>query len=135
MSAEADQVRRGVNALVVLTAGGLLAELSLLGHWGSPVQGAPFVITILAASVAMGHLFGARVPRSVCWTVSGMCLLGGAFGVFEHMEHNWEFAAEIDATAGARELAWEAITGGNPALAPGAVGLLGMLGWLGMPAR
>ena len=110
---------------------GLVAELALLSHWESTPQIVPFALALLAALAAVVRLL--RPGPATLWPARGifaLCLLGGAFGIFEHLEHNWDFAAEIDATATTAMLLEEAITGGNPALAPGAFGLLGLMGLL-----
>jgi hypothetical protein len=124
-------LRRGLLVLALVTAVGLAAELVLLSHWESLPQILPFVLSGLATLVVVIRLMK-PVPATL-WpsrAVFAFCLLGGAFGVFEHLEHNWEFAAEIDASATPVTLVQEAITGANPALAPGALGLLGLLGLL-----
>jgi hypothetical protein len=123
-------LRRGILGLVVVGSLGVMLELALGEHWQSPVQLLPFVLGSLAAGAAVARLVG--VPRSL-WpsrVVFGVAVAGAAFGVWEHLEHNWAFAAEIDAAATTGELLKEAVMGANPALAPGALVLLGLFGAL-----
>lgn len=56
--------------------------------------------------------------------VMGLVTLGSFFGMFEHIEHNLEFALEIRPNAVASDVFVEALGGPNPLLAPG------ILAWL-----
>ena len=127
MSSEAG-LRRGLWILAGATFVGTAAELALIGHRESLVQGLPFVLCGIGA-VAAG--LGALQPRvGPLWavrTVAGFVLLGATFGIWEHLEHNHAFAAEIQPNATTSELLVLALTGASPLLAPGALGVGGAL--------
>jgi hypothetical protein len=121
-------LRRALLGLQGLTAAGLIAELLLTGHTESPPQ----LLPLGACGLSLGALAGlltraGQATLRVQRAVGGLCLLVGAFGVFEHLEHNFEFAAEIRPSASAVDLIGPALTGANPLLAPGAVAALGLL--------
>lgn len=117
------RLRRFLLLLTVGVCAGIALELAITGHTQSPVQLVPFVLCGLGALTAVLVLF---VPNRGSITalrvVMLLSLLGGAFGVFEHLEENVEFAMEIKpAQTQAAPLA-AALSGANPPLAPGALG-------------
>ena len=57
-------------------------------------------------------------------------LLVGAWGVYLHLHGNVEFALERDPSLSGAKLIWKALRGATPALAPGALAQLGLLGLL-----
>lgn len=123
--------RQLILALIVLGAVGLFAELLLLEHFDSLWQWAPLVS--LVGTVLTAVLVAVRPsPRTLraFRLVMAACVIFGAVGVFLHLKGNLEFELE-----GAPELAgwplyWAAIRGATPALAPGALAQLGLLGLL-----
>jgi hypothetical protein len=54
----------------------------------------------------------------------------GALGVYLHLAGNVEFALERDPSLSGVHLLWKALRGASPALAPGALAQLGLLGLL-----
>jgi hypothetical protein len=103
-------LRRAMLAGVVLGCGGTAAELALMGHAGSPVQGIPFGLCALGATGALAT--GLRPGAGTVWgmRITGALLIAGAaFGIFEH------------------ELIPATLRGAGPALAPGILALLGCL--------
>jgi hypothetical protein len=60
--------------------------------------------------------------------VMALCVVIGAVGVYLHYRGNVEFEVERDASLHGLRLFWEAIRGATPALAPGALAQLGLLG-------
>lgn len=109
----ADRLRAAIRGIAGGTCLGVAAELGLASHWESPPQVLPFVLAALG-------LFGAVRGGRTAVFLGASLGLGGLFGIWEHLEHNYTFAAEIDAHATTGQLAVEAVTGGNPLLAPGA---------------
>ncbi|MEZ4235291.1 MAG: hypothetical protein R3F59_03860 [Myxococcota bacterium] len=108
---------------------GAAAELVLAEHWEEPVQIVPFVLAGLGASAAA--LLWLRPSRAVVLAVRAVMaalVLGGAFGMWEHLEHNYGFEAEIRPEATTGQLAVAALFGANPLLAPGVLAGLGLLG-------
>jgi hypothetical protein len=57
-------------------------------------------------------------------------LLVGLLGVILHLKGNIEFATERDPSLSGIKLMWKALRGATPALAPGALAQLGLLGLL-----
>lgn len=117
------RLRRFLLLLSVGLCAGIALELALTGHTQTPMQFVPFVLCGLGALVAALVLFApSRSSIIALRVVMLLSLLGGAFGVFEHLEENVEFAMEIKpAQTQAAPLA-AALSGANPPLAPGALG-------------
>jgi phosphotransferase system glucose/maltose/N-acetylglucosamine-specific IIC component len=122
-------IRRILLALVLLGAAGLLAELALLEHFDSAAQWIPLalLVVVLGAAVAVGVR---RDPRTVRFfqAVMALCVVTGAVGIYLHYRGNVEFELERDGSLRGLRLFWEAIRGATPALAPGALSQLGLLG-------
>jgi len=118
-------------ALFLVGAVGLLAELLLLEHLESLQQRIPLVG--LSASLPAATLVLLR-PSSkavqVFRALSAAMALSGLIGIYYHLTGNIEFELEMRPTLGGLELAKEALKGATPALAPGAMAQLGLLGLL-----
>ena len=123
--------RRLVLALVVIGALGLLTELLLIEHFEDAWQWAP--LASLTATVLASAAVAWRPSPATLRTfqvVMAACVIFGVVGVVLHLKGNMEFELE-----GAPELrGWplyrETIMGATPALAPGALAQLGLLGLL-----
>ena len=114
-------------AIAAFIAVGTALELGLEGHWESPVQIVPFVFAGSCGAVAAlglaepsGHVRGRRI-------VGGLSVIAAIFGIWEHLEHNAMFEAEIRPNADASTVWLAAISGGNPLLAPGVTAAMGLL--------
>jgi hypothetical protein len=103
-------------------------ELLLQGHTESPVQALPFVACAvgLLGAATFARRPGRRSAR-LLRLAAGLGALLGAFGTFEHLEHNYAFEAEIRPSAPAADLVLAALTGASPPLAPGALVLVAAL--------
>ncbi len=124
-------LRRLLLLLVLFGAAGLVAELLLLEHWDDPWQWTPLVL--LGLVLAVGGLLARRpVPGLLraFRALMGACLAAGVLGVYLHYRGNVEFELERDPTLAGFALLWEAVRGATPALAPGALAQLGLLGLL-----
>ncbi len=121
--------RRILLALVALTTLGLTLELVLLEHTESVWQWAPFgVLAAGLASVAVvARRPSARAVRAF-QGVMALFIVTGALGVLLHYQGNVEFELERDPSARGLVLLWRSLTGATPALAPGALAQLGLLG-------
>ena len=129
--AEATLLRRALVAIVVLGTAGLLAELALLEHWDDPWQWAPLVL--LGAGFLLSVAAAVRPGRRLLRAFEGLMalyLLAGLAGVLLHYRGNVEFEREREPSLGGLRLVWEAARGATPALAPGALAQLGLLGLL-----
>ena len=113
----------------MLGAVGLLVELALLEHFDSIMQWIPLallaLVVVAAGSVGLSRTSGAfRFFRAVM----ALCVVTGVVGVILHYRGNVEFEIERDGSLHGLRLFWEAIRGATPALAPGALTQLGLLG-------
>ena len=123
------EIRRLLLALVLFVAAGLAAELLLLEHYESVWQWAPLVV--LAAVLATGTAAWTRPgPRSfgAFRAVMVVCLAAGLAGFVLHFKGNLEFALERDPELSGVALIWKCLRGATPALAPGALAQLGLMG-------
>lgn len=122
-------LRRILLALVLLGAVGLLTELALLEHFDSVSQWIPLALLVVVVGAVAG-VRARRGPRAVRFfqAVMTLCVVVGAIGIFLHYRGNVEFELERDGSLRGLALFWEAIRGATPALAPGALSQLGLLG-------
>jgi len=134
--------RRVLTWLGIGTALGACAELAMLRHWQGPGQLVPWgVLAVLLVAAAVWLVRRSVASARALQAVAVVAVLGSAFGVYEHVGANlavgslsgrygpgWE---SLPATA----QVWAAATGAvgaAPVLAPGMVGLAGVL--LGLAA-
>ena len=122
-------LRRALLALVLLGAAGLVLELLLLEHFESALQ---FIPLVLLAFVLVSATVLARRPSvravQIFRGVMLLCVVAGVVGVFLHYRGNVEFELERQPLRHGLDLFWKAIRGATPALAPGALSQLGLLG-------
>lgn len=107
---------------------GVLVELYFTEHTESLPQWIPFVLSGLGLVALVGVLV--RPQRAMILAlrgVMGLVTLGSFLGIFEHIEHNLEFALEIRPNAVASDVFFEALGGPNPLLAPGILALGALL--------
>lgn len=124
-------LRQLVLALVFTGIVGLEVELALLRHAESTQQWIPHVALLigLVSTVAVHVRPGLATLRSF-QAVMLIFLVVGALGVYLHVHGNVEFALERDPSLTGGSLIWKALRGATPALAPGALAQLGLLGLL-----
>ena len=122
-------LRQILLALVLLGAVGLLAELAFLEHFDSVSQWVPLalLVVVLGAVVTVRYRCG-RPALRFFQVVMALCVVTGAVGILLHYRGNVEFELERDGSIRGLRLFWEAIRGATPALAPGALSQLGLLG-------
>ena len=126
-------VRRLLLVLVGLGCIGLGAELVLLEHYDEWQQFIPLIA--LAAgllSLAAVAFRATRVSVRVFQLVMLAFVVAGALGVYLHYSGNVEFELEMDAEMAGLALVWSALRGATPALAPGALAQIGLLGLIAM---
>ena len=122
-------IRRIILALVLLGTVGLVPELVLLKHTESVTQFIPFVV--LGVGVVSGVLVWFRPTRRALRLFQGVMLLFvavGLLGLYFHFRGNVEFEQEQNPSLHGAALLWQALWGGIPTLAPGAMTQLGLLG-------
>lgn len=122
-------LRRALAVIVVVGAAGLTAELLLLEHYESAWQYTP--IALLVLTMATGMLALLRPGHGIIRTfqaVMALCIASGIVGVWLHYQGNVEWELERDAAMRGFTLLKEALMGATPALAPGAMIQLGLVG-------
>jgi hypothetical protein len=118
--------------LAILFVGlfGMGAELLLLQHTGSLWELVPVVLiglalVILAWHAITKHLASVRAVQSIM----GLFLMAGVAGIALHYQSSMEFKLETNPSLIGWALFWAVITAKTPpALAPGAMIQLGLLG-------
>lgn len=114
--------------LTVLVCVGVCAELILTGHDKEPLQFVPYILCGLAVIAALWVL--ARPSRNSIWALRALMVLmalGGLLGSYEHISGNLALAREVNAAKANAAVVKTALTGANPALAPGALGVTALL--------
>lgn len=128
-TSDASRLRRALLALVLLGACGLGAELFLLEHTESVWQWLP--LGALAAALAAGGAAALRPGRATVRFFQAamvLCVAVGVLGLYLHFDGNAAFERESDPVLGGWALLWRSLHGATPALAPGALVQLGLLG-------
>lgn len=120
-------------ALGVLLLGlvGTGTELFLLGHYEDRFQWAPLIM--LAAGVVAAALVAIRptVPLvTLLRAIMALYVPVAAAGLYLHIKSNVDFELEMRPSMEGFELLRESLTGAIPALAPGAMLQLGLIGLL-----
>lgn len=122
-------IRRMLLVLVLLGGAGLTAELVLLEHTEDAWQWAPFVV--LGGALLAGAALATRPTRATVrlfQALMALLVLTGLLGIYLHYRGNEAFELEMDEAARGLDLLWRALRGATPALAPGALVQLGLLG-------
>jgi hypothetical protein len=124
-------LRQILLAVVFIGIVGLGLELALLRHAESLTQWIPHVALMIGLLTAVAVYFrpGPLTLRAF-QVVMSIFLVVGVLGVYLHLRGNVEFALERDPSLTGAGLIWKAGRGATPALAPGALAQLGLLGLL-----
>jgi len=122
-------LRQLVLALLFIGVVGLEIELALLRHADSFSQWIPHIVLLVGLFSTLMVAFRPtmttmRIFQAMMWVFVAIGLLGLVF----HYKGNVEFAVERDPTLTGFRLIWKALRGATPALAPGALSQLGLLG-------
>ena len=124
-------LRQLVLALVLLGIVGLEVELALLRHTESLSQWIPHIALVVGAIVTVAAYLRPRTAVLRAFqAVMALYLVVGVIGIYLHYRGNVEFALERDPSLSGLGLLWKALRGATPALAPGALAQLGLLGLL-----
>ena len=123
-----DRLRKFLLVLAGFICFGTVVELALTEHWDGPVQLLPFVLSGLSL-IAIIMVLARPQPLTIrsLQAIVGVTFLGSLFGIFEHIEHNVEFALEIQPNATTSELLLKGLGGANPLLAPGILAFTALL--------
>ena len=122
-------VRYALLAILVFGLVGTGVELLLLEHTEDVWQWVPIVMIALSLVVIVWHLAqrGAASTRSLQGTML-LFVASGIIGVILHFKGNVEFELETYPTLKGLALFKEAMMGATPALAPGTMIQLGLIG-------
>lgn len=123
--------RRLALYLLLLSTTGIAAELVLLEHYEALPQWAPLALLGLGLVATIALAAGASRARvRTLQTVAVAQVLAAAVGIFLHLRSNVVFELELRPGVGGWPLVIETLRGAIPALAPGAMAQLGLLGLL-----
>jgi hypothetical protein len=110
---------------------GVLAELLLLEHFDDVWQVTPLFLLVLGLVVLVWHARARSVLSTrILRAVMTLSVVSGLLGVFLHYRGNVEFELEENPSATRWALFREAMMGATPALAPGVMVQIGLLGLL-----
>ena len=114
--------------LALLLFVGTTIELWLVNHTEDTVQWVPFILCGLAI-IAILVTVSARGKKATFFLRVCMMLAiaGSGFGVYEHVTNNMAFEKEIHPSTAGRALLLKGLGGANPLLAPGMLGIAGLL--------
>lgn len=125
-----NRLRALILSLLVFGLLALAAELFALGHFEDSLQLAPLgAIALTLIFVAWFLVSGGSAVLRVLQVMFAMLIAVGAVGIMLHYQGNAEFQREIDPTIGGWSL-FAAVLHAKapPALAPGVMAQLGLLG-------
>jgi hypothetical protein len=118
-------------AVILLGIVGLQVELALLRHADSFQQWIPHVALMIGLLSTLGvYIRPGPATLRPFQVIMVAFLVVGALGVYLHFIGNVEFARERSPSLSGAGLVWKALRGATPALAPGALAQLGLLGLL-----
>jgi len=124
-------VRKLVLALFLVGSAGMALELFFLEHTESLWQWLPLIA--LGAGILSGLVAAISPRRSTIRPFRMLMfafLIVGLLGVLLHYQGNVEFALERDPSLSGLPLVWKVLRGATPALAPGTLAQLGLLGFI-----
>lgn len=122
-------LRRFLLFVFVLGVAGTATELLLLGHTEKELQFVPLALfglslVLVVVLVIYPRAWGIRLFRGVMV----LFVVSGLVGLYLHITANVEFELEIYPSMSGIELVWESLRGAIPALAPGTMIYLGLVG-------
>ena len=125
-----DALRRFLLAIFLLGVAGISTELWLMGHYEDFYQQIPLVLAVLLlAALAAVLLKPGRGTVRLFRVVMALFILSGLIGAILHFQVNLEFQLEMDPGLQGVNLYRKAILAKTPpALAPGAMIQLGLIG-------
>ncbi len=125
-----ETARRIVLAIFLIGVGGIAAELGLLGHYEELDQLIPLGLAgVGVLSIAAAAIMPTRATVRVLRVVMMLTLASGFLGIWYHYGATTEFQLEMDPSLRGWALFRKAIVAkAPPALAPGAMIQLGLIG-------
>lgn len=107
---------------------GTVVELLFVGHAESFIQLVPFMLCAVGAVTVIAAFYVPRRQTLIALRgVMVLMVLGSAFGIYEHLTHNFAFELEIRPNATVGDVFWKALAGASPLIAPGILALAAVL--------
>ena len=130
VNANRNRVKRVILLAFVFMMVGIVSELYLLEHYEDTLQ----LIPILCIGVALITMIILHVKRTNFVSKFFQFILiaiamSGIYGVFLHLNANYEFEQEMKPTASGWDLFTESLSGALPTLAPLSMIILALLGY------
>lgn len=123
--------RQALIVILVLGMVGLLVELLLIEHFEDAWQLVPLILLGLGLPALAWHAFAASWTSARAWRIlMTLFVVAGFIGFYMHYAGNVEFELEQNPNAARWVLFREAMMGATPALAPGAMIQIGLIGLL-----
>lgn len=109
---------------------GSVVELIFIEHYEDAIQFVPFGLSAIGLTLVLLALRN-QSNGILKWLRYGMWLIaaGSVLGVYEHLEHNYEFALEISPNITTSKALIEMLYGASPFLAPGMLFLGALLAY------
>lgn len=121
--------RRLLHAALIAGMIGTGVELVLLGHYEDFWQLVPVVVLAAGLVVSIWHIAApSRLSGRVLCVVMLIFILSGLVGLGLHFNGNMEFELEMYPGLEGWPLIWESLRGAVPALAPGTMIFVGLVG-------
>ena len=123
-------IRRVILVALLFMLAGTGLELYLLDHYEDTLQLIP-IIFIGASVLTLIILFYRRtkLTTGIYKLVLGLTALSGVYGAVLHLQANYEFEVEMKPSAKGWDLFVESLSGALPALAPGSMIVLALIGY------
>ena len=127
---DVDTIRRALLVILIIGLSGTAIELLLLQHDDGPAQVIPLVLIALALIAIVWHETAhALASLRLFQATMGLFVAAGGLGMYLHYRANVEFQREVDPSIAGRALIVKAMTAkAPPALAPGTMSQLGLIG-------
>ena len=124
-------VRRALVVILLLAMAGILVELLLIEHFEDAWQLVPLVLLALGLAALAWHALAPSPASARVWrTVMVLFVIAGCIGFYMHYTGNVEFELEQNPNAARWVLFREAMMGATPALSPGVMIQIGLIGLL-----
>jgi hypothetical protein len=125
------RLRQGVLALAFLATLMVPLELLLIEHYEEPFMLIPFVLSGLALlAMSMVLIWPNKNVLRFFQVVMVLLIIGSLLGVFFHLSGNLEVVEEVHSDLRGLPMIWEVLSSAAPALAPGLLAQVGLMGLL-----
>jgi len=125
-----DVIRRVLLAILIIGLAGTIIELLLLQHDEGPAQFIPLILIGMGfGAIAWQTVDRGPVSLRAFQITMVLFIVAGFVGMYLHFRANVAFQREVDPAIGGRDLLVKALTAKTPpALAPGSMSQLGLIG-------